>query len=167
MVSITGSKLVLPAYAKYQRALAAAASLPTPVTRLAPFNNEGLSPDTDPAVANFDGGGRSYSTNALAAVGFPSGAAVTVGGHTFQWSAPAAGRADNWDSAEQSIPFATTSGSIAFLGAAASGPSSGVGYVRFSNGTVQSFTLTFSDWTLGGGSQSIAPGDTVPQHAVG
>ncbi len=71
------------------------------------------------------------------------------------------GRVDNWEPTEQTIPFSTTATSIAFLGAAAAGPSSGEAYVRFSDGSVKSFTLTFSDWTLGGGSQTIAPGDTV------
>ena len=106
-------------------------------------------------------GAWSYSSNALSAAGFSPGTSVTVGNYTFPWSSPAAGSADNWQQNEQIIPFSSTTTSIAFLGAAADGPSSGQGYVRFTDGSLQSFTLTFSDWTLGGGSQTIAPGDTV------
>jgi hypothetical protein len=142
-------------------ALAAPFAAPTPITALAPFNNEGVSGDASPAVANFDGGGRSYSANALAAAGFTPGQSVTVGSFSLQWITPATGTADNWQAAEQTIPFSTTGSSIAFLGASVGGNSSGVGYVRFSDGSVQSFTLTFSDWTLGGGGGTIAPGDTV------
>jgi outer membrane protein assembly factor BamB len=142
-------------------ALAAPLAVSTPVTALAPFNNEGISGDASPAAANFDGGGRSYSANALAAAGFAPGQSVTVGTYSFQWITPVAGTADNWQAAEQTIPFSTTSSSIAFLGASAGGNSSGVGYVRFGDGSVQSFTLAFSDWTLGGGGGTIAPGDTV------
>jgi hypothetical protein len=158
MVTVASAQSTAP---RYQRALVAAAAMPTPITSLAPFNNEGISSDADPAVGNFDGGGRSYSTNALAAAGFSPGASVTVGNYSFQWGVPVAGNADNWVQNEQIVPFSTAAASIAFLGAAASGPSSGVAYARFSDGSVQSFTLTFSDWTLGGGGQSIAPGDTI------
>ncbi len=64
MVTLTGARSAAPVYPVYQRVLAdsaAAVALPTPITSLAPFNNEGISPDSDPAVGNFDGGGRSYS----------------------------------------------------------------------------------------------------------
>lgn len=142
-------------------ALAAPNATPAPITALAPFNNEGISSDANPTVANFDAGGRSYSNDALAAAGFAPGETVTVGGYTFQWVIPAQGSPDNWQQAEQTIPFSTHASSIAFLGAAATGPSTGAGFVRFSDGSAQAFTLTFSDWTLGGGGATIAPGNTV------
>ena len=142
-------------------ALAAPLVSPAPITNLAPFNNEGISPDASPAVANFDGAGSSYSNEALTAAGFVPGQNVTVGGYAFQWVTPVQGSPDNWQMAEQTIPFSTSAGSIAFLGAAVDGQSSGTGFVRFTDGSAQSFTLTFSDWTLGGGGATIAPGDTV------
>lgn len=134
---------------------------PRPINTLAPFNNEGISPDASPAVGNFDGGSRSYSNDALTAAGFIAGQSVTVGSYTFQWVTPAAGSPDNWQNADQIIPFSTTAGSIAFLGASAGGQSTGTGYVRFSDGSMQSFALTLSDWTLGGGSVAPAPGNTI------
>lgn len=142
-------------------ALAAPLVSAPPVTNLAPFNNEGISPDANPTVANFDGGGNSYSHEALTAAGFAPGQNVTVGSYAFQWVTPSQGSPDNWQMAEQTIPFSTRAGSIAFLGAAADGETTGTGYVRFTDGSAQSFTLTFSDWTLGGGGSTIAPSDTV------
>src|SRR5215469_3790073 len=98
LVNISVTKSAAP---YYPRVLAAA--VPTAIASLAPFNNEGISSDSNPA-ANFDGGGRSYSNDALAAAGFSAGSTVTVGSYTFQWSTPAAGSADNWETSEQSIP---------------------------------------------------------------
>ena len=143
------------------RALAAPFAAPPPITTLAPFNNEGISPDARPTVGNLDGGGRSYSSNALAAAGYAPGQNVTVGNYAFQWVTPVQGSPDNWQQAEQTIPFSTSASSLAFLGASAGGDSTGTGFVRFSDGSAQSFTLAFSDWTLGGGTETIPPGETV------
>ena len=138
----------------------------TPVSALTPFNNEGISSDANPAVGNFDGGGRSYSSEALAAAGFAPGQQLSLGGIAFQWPTPAPGKPDNWLYRENTISFTTTSNQIAFLGASTVGASTvgastGTGFVRFSDGTAQTFTITFSDWTLGGGSQQIDPSDTI------
>jgi outer membrane protein assembly factor BamB len=142
-------------------AFAAPSASPTVINVLAPFNNVGISSDANPTTANFDAAGASYSNDALTAAGFAPGQNVTVGSYAFQWVTPAQGTPDNWQQAEQAIPFSTSANSIAFLGAAADGPSTGTGFVHFTDGSAQSFTLTFSDWTLGGGGAAIAPGDTV------
>jgi hypothetical protein len=113
MATLTGARSAAPVYQWALADSAAAVALPPPVTSLAPFNNEGISPDSDPAVGNFDGGGRSYSSNALTAAGFSTGASVTVGSYVFQWATPAVGRVDNWEPTEQTIPFSTTATSIA------------------------------------------------------
>lgn len=134
---------------------------PAAITSEAPFNNEGISSDANPTSANFDGSGDSYSNNALSAAGFAPGQSITTGGFTFQWATPVAGNNDNWLQAEQTIPLTTTASSIGFLGAAADGPSTGTGFVRYSDGSLQTYTLTFSDWTLGGGGEPIAPSDSV------
>ena len=134
---------------------------PTPVSALTPFNNEGISSDANPSVGNFDNGGRSYSSEALAAAGVAPGQQLTLGGIAFQWPTPTPGKADNWLYREQTISFTTTSNHIAFLGASTGGASTGTGFVRFSDGTAQAFTITFSDWTLVGGSAQIDPSDTV------
>jgi predicted alpha-1,2-mannosidase len=127
----------------------------------ASFNNEGISNDNDTSAGNFDGGGYSYSNNALAAAGFSSGSTVTVNGISFQWPTVAAGSNDNWQAAGQVIPVSGSGSTLAFLGAATSGPSSGTITVTYTDGSTQTFTLAFSDWTLNAGSSQILSGDSV------
>jgi hypothetical protein len=138
----------------------AASNISSAVTSLTPFNNEGISSDANRSVGNFDFGGRSYSNDALTAAGFAPGQDLLIGGYAFQWVTPVAGSFDNWAHSEQVIPFSTTGGSIAFLGAGSSGTSSGMAFISYSDGTVQPFTLTMTDWTLCGGTCQIAPGNT-------
>jgi outer membrane protein assembly factor BamB len=134
---------------------------PVAVRPIVPFNNEGISPDANPTVGNFDGGNRSYSSDALAAAGFAPGQSVTLGNVTFQWMTPVPGSSDNWRYGEQTIPVTTSSGSIALLGASAGGSSTGVGFVRYTDGSARAYTVTFSDWTLDGGGSQVDPSDSV------
>ncbi len=124
------------------------------------FNNNGIVPDTTPGAGNFDTWGTSYSNDALAASGFVSGNTVTSNGVTFQWPTVAAGTPDNWQASGQVIPI-TSTGSIAFLGAASNGPSQGTAIVTYTDGTTQNFTLTFSDWTLNGGTTNVLTTNTI------
>ena len=50
---------------------------------------------------------------------------------------------------------------LAFLGSASFGPSRGTGTITYSDGTTQSFTLAFSDWTLNGGGSTPLGADQV------
>jgi predicted alpha-1,2-mannosidase len=125
------------------------------------FNNEGISSDSNTTVANYDGVGNSYSNNALGAAGFSSGATVTVNGISFQWPAVAAGANDNWQVSGQVVPLSGTGSTLAFLGSATNGPSSGTITVTYTDGSTQTFTLAFSDWTLNGGSSQIISGDSA------
>ncbi len=88
---------------------------------------------------------------------------MTVNGISFQWPTIAAGSNDNWQAAGQVIPVSNGNGAttLAFLGSATNGPSSGTITVTYTDGTTQTFTIAFSDWTLNGGSASILPGDSV------
>jgi hypothetical protein len=128
----------------------------------AAYNNTGIASDgaTGP---NFDGVGWAYSAQALTAAGVNPGSQLTVAGKTFTWPNVAAGAADNYQAAGQTVAIsgAGTSGSIAFLGAATNGPSTGTATVNFTDGTTQSVTLSFSDWTLNGGSSSVRSGNTI------
>ncbi|HUY78389.1 MAG TPA: PQQ-binding-like beta-propeller repeat protein [Ktedonobacterales bacterium] len=126
-------------------------------------NNEGVSPrDGARTAANYDGGGYNYSNTALAAAGVVSGGSVTTNGVTFNWPTIAEGAHDNWIPAGQIIPVtATGGGALAFLGSATNGPSSGTAAITYTDNTVQTFTLSFSDWTLGAGRQPLADGNTV------
>ncbi|MEV5012825.1 hypothetical protein [Streptomyces sp. NPDC055692] len=50
---------------------------------------------------------------------------------------------------------------LAFLGAGVYGPLNGTGAVSYTDGTTQTFTLSFSDWALNGGSRNPLPTENV------
>ncbi len=124
------------------------------------FNNEGITPDTSPGSGNFDTWGYSYSSNALATDGFASGTSVTSNGFVFNWPAVVVGQPDNWQAAGQVIPV-TATGTLGILGAATNGPSTGTATVTYTDGTTQAASLTFSDWTLNGGTATVQAGDSI------
>jgi outer membrane protein assembly factor BamB len=125
------------------------------------FNNKGISDDSNRAAANYDTFGNSYSNNALIGAGFKSGTFINVHGLIFQWPIVADGRGDNWITAGHVVPVVGNSSTLAFLGSATSGPSSGTAIITYTNGSTQTFTLTFSDWTLNGGKSQMSPADAV------
>lgn len=129
---------------------------------IAGYNNTGIAADGS-SGPNFDGVGWAYSAQALSAAGVSPGSQITAAGKTFTWPNVAAGAPDNYQAAGQTVAIigSGTSGSIAFLGAATNGPSTGTARVNFTDGTSQSVTLSFSDWTLNGGSASVQSGNTV------
>lgn len=125
------------------------------------FNNTGIGSDGS-GGANFDGGGYAYSAQALAAAGVSAGSQITASGKTFTWPNVATGAADNYQADGQTVTVpGSGSGTIAFLGAATNGPSTGTATVKFTDGTTQNVTLSFSDWTLNGGSASVQSGNTT------
>lgn len=87
------------------------------------FNNVGISSDANPRAANYDGGGASNSYDALHGEGFIPGATITSYGIAFHWPDVAAGSADDWTAAGQSIAFMGSGPTLAFLGSATNGPS--------------------------------------------
>lgn len=127
------------------------------------FTNEGISPtDGAATTANFDGAGDSYSSAALSAVGFTPGSPVSVGSVAFTWPSVAAGASDNWSQAGQIVPIpAVSAGFLGFLGASVNGPSSGAATITYTDGSTQSITLTFSDWTLNNGASKPASGNSI------
>jgi hypothetical protein len=128
-------------------------------TSTAKYNNTGIANDGS-SGANFDNDGYAYSAQALAAASISAGSQLTASGTTFTWPNVTAGSADNYQANGQTVAV-SGSGSIAFLGAATNGPSTGTATVHFTDGTSQSVTLSFSDWTLNGGSASVQAGNTV------
>jgi predicted alpha-1,2-mannosidase len=123
------------------------------------YNSTGIENDGS-SGASFDGSGNAYSAQALSAAGVNPGSQITSAGSTFTWPDVAAGTPDNYQADGQTIQM-SGSGSIAFLGAATNGPSTGTATVTFTDGSTQSVTLAFSDWTLNGGSASVMSGNTV------
>ncbi len=112
----------------------------------AAFDNVGISDNSDPAVADFDGTGESFSAQALAAAtpAALSPGPVTVGGTTFTW--PAAGVPDNVIADGQIIDVSGSGTELGFLGAAGFGAASGSGTITYTDGSTQSFSLSMADW---------------------
>jgi hypothetical protein len=126
----------------------------------------GVSSDTSPGTANFDGHGFSYSGPSLVSAGASPGSLVTAGGDGFTWPNVAPGQADNYLAAGQSIPVSVPNGTaqLGILGAAANAGqagASGTARLNYSDGTSTTFVLSMPDWALGGGaSYTLPPGFT-------
>jgi hypothetical protein len=120
------------------------------------FDNAGISSNADPAAGNLDGGGYSYSAQALAAVGLTPGASLTHDGLTFTWPDVPAGEPDNVLASGQTIAV-SGSGTLGFLGASDYYSSSGTGTITYTDGTTQSFALPLADWWA----NTAAPGGDI------
>jgi hypothetical protein len=123
------------------------------------FDNIGVSDDASPGSGNIDGDNNSYSYEALSAAGITPGATITSGGLSYTWPDIPAGQSDNIIADGQTIQLAPASGAttLGILGSATYGPSQGTATITYTDGSTQTFTLGFSDWTLAGG---LLPGDT-------
>ncbi|HEU5420405.1 MAG TPA: glycoside hydrolase family 3 C-terminal domain-containing protein [Streptosporangiaceae bacterium] len=124
---------------------AATTSVPYPSLASA-FNNAGISDDASPAAGNLDGGGYSYSAQALAAKGITPSATITHDGLTFTWPDAAPGTADNVAAGGQTITMSGSGQTLGVLGTGDYGTASGTGTIVYTDGTTQQFSLTFSDW---------------------
>lgn len=137
---------------------------PTP-TPMPPggYNNIGISDDSAPTQGNFDYAVNSYSAEALQSAGIQPGAPVTYNGMTFTWPNAAAGQPDNYAEAGQTIPVTPVGNAnvLGLLGSSTGGLASGTATINYTEGTTQPFTLSFSDWTLGGGSQKPVLSDAI------
>ena len=114
----------------------------------AAYDNAGISDNSDPGTANFDGTGESYSAQALAA-GTPTpltaGGQAIIGGTTFTWPS-AVGTPDNVIADGQTIDLPGSGTDLGFLGAGAFGAASGTGTIAYTDGSTQSFGLVMADW---------------------
>jgi hypothetical protein len=129
-----------------------------------PGGNTGISDDANVYAANFDGGGYSYSSQALSGAGIAPGTQVSADGVTYTMPDVPAGHTDNLESNGQTVgvpsaePGATNLG---FLGAAHSGPSAGTVRVNYADGTSETHPLGMSDWSLSDGTVQPSYGNTV------
>jgi predicted alpha-1,2-mannosidase len=128
------------------------------------FTNAGITNDTDTSAATYDGGGWSYSAQALAAQGVTPGGTVTVDGIAYTWPDEPVATLDNIEAAGQTIPLAAPAHAarIGLLGSATNAGSAGAGgtaTVTYTDGTTSKFTAQFSDWTLGAGGFPPVPGN--------
>jgi len=114
------------------------------------FDNVSITDDSDHAPSGFDGGldggGNSFSAEALAAAGLSPGTSFTVDGVVFTWPDAAAGTPDNIEADGRAFEVTGSGTTLGFLGAAANGGSSGTITVSYTDGTTQQFTIGFGDW---------------------
>jgi predicted alpha-1,2-mannosidase len=123
------------------------------------YNDAGVASDGAQTSSSFDGEGWSYSAQALAAVGVTAGATITSNGLAYLWPDTTPGGLNNIQAGGQVIPLTGSAGAtrIGILGSSTNGNPGSVGdfVVTFTDGSMQTISLGFSDWTLNGGS---APG---------
>jgi beta-glucosidase len=114
----------------------------------AAYDNAGISDNSNPAAADFDGTGDSFSAQALAA-GTPTpltpGGQATFGGTTFTWPS-AVGAPDDVIADGQTINMSGSGSDLGFLGAAAFGAASGTGTITYTDGSTQQYSLVMADW---------------------
>jgi beta-glucosidase len=120
---------------------------PAPLPTLASlFNNVGISDDAAPAAGNLDGGGSSYSAQALAAARLTPGATIAHDGVTFTWPDVAPGHVDNLVADGQTIGLSGTGQTLGILGASDYGTATGIITIRYTDGSIRRFTVSFPDW---------------------
>jgi hypothetical protein len=132
----------------------------------ADYNNIGTSDDINHAAANFDGGGVSYSAQALQAAGVTPWQLLTVNGVTFQWPNIGSGGNNNYNTNGQQIPPisitpVTNATTLSFLGSATNGPSTVNVTITYSDASTQTAQVSFSDWTLGAGTVQPISGNSI------
>ncbi|HEX3780051.1 MAG TPA: glycoside hydrolase family 3 C-terminal domain-containing protein [Pseudonocardiaceae bacterium] len=109
-------------------------------------NNTGISDDASPTDANFDGGGYSYSAQALAAVGLTPGATVSHDGLSFTWPSAATANPDNVETAGQTFAMSGSGSQLAFFGTGTFGTQSGQVTITYTDGSTSTGTLSLPDW---------------------
>ena len=114
------------------------------------YNNVSITDDADHSPSGFngglDGGGNSFSAQALAAAGLSPGSTFTFDGTVFTWPNAAAGTPDNIEADGRAFDVTGSGTTLGLLGAAANGTSSGTITVTYTDGTSQQFTIGFGDW---------------------
>ncbi|MGW1722125.1 GH92 family glycosyl hydrolase [Streptomyces sp. NPDC002306] len=139
-----------------------ALTVAAPGTLLAAYNNTGVSDDTgDHDEADYDGGGWSYSRQALAAAGLTPGGQGAVDGLTFTWPDSPDARPDNVSAAGQTIELARPAGRLSFIGSAVNGNQQTRATVTYTDGGTDTVDLAFTDWTVGGGAGTVQYGNEV------
>jgi beta-glucosidase len=145
----------------------------------AAFDNVGISDDGDPTAASFDGGGYSWSAQALASVGITPGATVpSPDGLSYTWPDVPVATPDNVAASGQVIDLSGSGSKLGFLGAGAFGTQTGTVTVTYADGSTSTGTVTLADWYADAAVSgdvlvattphwNIPPGSTLdPDHKV-
>lgn len=125
---------------------------PLPLERL--FDNRGVSDDTRPGAADFDGRGDSFSAQELRAAGWTPGRTIAVDGAPLRWPATAPGRPDNVLADGQAVRLTGRGEALTFLVAGGSRAetrdgAAGTGLVRYRDGSRSTYRLRAPDWRTG------------------
>ncbi|GLP63582.1 alpha-1,2-mannosidase [Streptomyces sp. TUS-ST3] len=138
-----------------------------PGTLLAAYDSTGISDDSgDHDEADYDGGGWSYSRQALEAAGLTPGEQGTTAGLTFTWPNSPAGRPDNATGSGQTIQLPSPARQLSFVGSAVNGNQQAEATVTYTDGSTGTIELAFTDWTVGGGGGTIQYGNEVVARAA-
>ncbi len=130
------------------------------------MNNVGVSDDSQTQFASFDSDGSSngdsYSNQALGSAGISAGQPFTFHGINFTWSPSYSFIPDNYQAAGQTVPITPlpNANTLAFLGAATHGSSSGSATITYTDGSTQTFTLGMADWNSSS-TTSLPYGNTI------
>jgi predicted alpha-1,2-mannosidase len=144
-----------------------ALTVAAPGTLLAAYNNTGVSDDEgEHDEADYDGGGWSYSRQALAAAGLTPGERGTVDGLTFAWPNSPAGRPDNAAATGQSVELTDPAARLSFIGSAVNGNQKSAATVTYTDGSTDTVDLAFTDWTVGGGGGTVQYGNETVAKAA-
>ncbi|WP_415938604.1 GH92 family glycosyl hydrolase [Streptomyces sp. 039-1] len=144
-----------------------ALTVAAPGSLLAAYDNTGVSDDAgDHDEADFDGGGWSYSRQALADAGVTPGGRGTVDGLTFTWPDSPPGRPDNASATGQTIQLADPAARLSFVGSAVNGNQESHATVTYTDGGTDSVDLAFTDWTVGGGGGTVQYGNATVAKAA-
>jgi beta-glucosidase len=143
----------------------------------AAYDNTGISDNSDPSSANLDGDSDSYSEQSLEAAGLSPGTAVTEDGVSMTWPDVAAGQPDNVELQGQTLLLTASGSTLGLLGIGDFGEQAATGTITYTDGTTQTFTLTYPDWftdaVTGTSDQLVATGtvnavtSTYQGHKVG
>jgi beta-glucosidase len=116
----------------------------------AAYNNVGISDNSNPSAGNIDGDGDSYSEQSLEAAGLSPGTTVTEDGVSLTWPDVAAGQPDNVETGGQSLLISGSGTTLGILGMADFGEHTDTGTITYTDGSTQSFTLSYPDWFTDG-----------------
>ncbi|MEV0647076.1 hypothetical protein AB0I28_17595 [Phytomonospora sp. NPDC050363] len=114
---------------------------------LAAVDKTGISDDADTTAADLDGGGSSFSAQALAASGLVPGETFAFGGSVFTWpSAATGGEADNVTGHGQSILLPGQGSRLALLATGTGSSAGGPLTVRYTDGTSETVSMSVPNW---------------------
>lgn len=113
------------------------------------FDNVAISDDADPAAADIDGAGHSFSAQDLSAAGWTPGRRITIQRTALTWPDVPVGQPDNVVADGQTISLPGRGDALTFLAASTHGDTNATGEIVYTDGTRRPYTLAVPDWVTG------------------